>query len=79
MVVENAHPGPVEEEDFQRGPPLPKEDEQRAAPGHPTELCVYEARQAVEAPPQVDGHEAHEDLHARRNHRFAPWTGFSPS
>src|SRR5690606_35457488 len=64
--------GPVEEEDLQGRPPLPEEEEERAAPRIATEPIRDEPGETIEAPSKIDRLESDEDLHAVRDHRAAP-------
>src|SRR5690606_41209980 len=49
-LVEEAQTGPVEEEDLQGRPPLPEEEEERAAPRIATEPIRDEPGETIEAP-----------------------------
>jgi hypothetical protein len=68
-LVEDAHPGAVEEEELERIPTASEKHEERAASCVVTDLLFGEPRQPIERKPKIDRLERDVHLDARGDHR----------
>jgi hypothetical protein len=70
-LVDDAQAGAVEEEDLDRFASFSEEDEESTAAGLAGDALGRDAGQTVEAPAEVNGLEADEDVNAAGNHEAA--------
>jgi hypothetical protein len=71
-LVEDAQPGPIEEQDLERALALADEQKQRAAASRALHALLCQPRQPVEPQTHIDRLERDEDLDAVRDHRAPP-------
>jgi hypothetical protein len=71
-LVEEANSARICEQDLERVTASAEENEERAAPRWARHALCHDARQSIEAPPQIDRLDADEDLDTVRDHRVPP-------